>query len=235
MKAIGAVSAIDQAILLGKPLGSVSRRWATFSLASVCLAGGAWLAVEVNELLGEPATSEVVPVAKQAKQQPVLASVPGEHGEVRGESGTVQSAVAVPPVPVVTPAPSPEMPIRVEVAELTSPPIPKSQPISKPSVATVTASAKPVTTAATSPSQAYAQPTAPQLGPCATAIAGKTTISMEAIGVRSILPGALTYSAAGKQCVLTPGTKLGDEVVRIVDAELLKVHTSKRVIQLIDN
>lgn len=69
--------------------------------------------------------------------------------------------------------------------------------------------------------------------PCAIPFSANA-VAMSAAGIRSVLPGVVSYAVGGVSCSLKVGSALGEERVVEVDAELLRIHTDKRTIQLID-
>lgn len=69
--------------------------------------------------------------------------------------------------------------------------------------------------------------------PCARPFSANA-VAMSAAGIRSVLPGVVSYVVGGVACSLKVGSALGEERVVNVDAELLRIHTDKRTIQLID-
>lgn len=69
--------------------------------------------------------------------------------------------------------------------------------------------------------------------PCARPFSANA-VAMSAAGIRSVLPGVVSYAVGGVSCSLRVGSALGEERVVDVDAELLRIHTDKRTIQLID-
>lgn len=69
--------------------------------------------------------------------------------------------------------------------------------------------------------------------PCAIPFSANA-VAMSAAGIRSVLPGVVSYAVGGVSCSLKVGSALGEERVVDVDAELLRIHTDKRTIQLID-
>lgn len=154
-----------------------------------------------------------------------------------------------PPHPIVVKkiAPASRSPQAMVASHPLAPaPLPVVQ-VKPPAIKTVTASAPspkakqmespPLKTAPKPMATAKPQtPGKPKTDTCSAGLAGKTSASMSGLAVRTILPDTLIYGGTdGATCTLRPGSALGtDERVTGVDAELLRVHTNKRTIQLID-
>lgn len=138
------------------------------------------------------------------------------------------AAVAVEPKPQASPAASARSasgPVSVSAKPVAAPtPAPVAKAAPKPAPTAKPAIAKP----------AAPDPKAKPRDPCAEALRGRTSIATSDLGVRSLLPGKLVFMVGDHTCTLSAGTQLGDEKVSRIDAERLRIETSRGAIQLLD-